>query len=77
MPDKCAIVGCHTNYSDGQKRSVFYFPKDEELRSKWIRFVNRINWSPGRHSVICVSHFEEKFIQRHKKKTMLKDSHHT
>jgi hypothetical protein len=33
MPDKCAIVGCHTNYSDGQKRSVFYFPKDEELRS--------------------------------------------
>ena len=65
MPDKCCIVGCKTNYIDGPKNSVFYFPQDEKLKKKWIRFVNRKNWTPTKHSVICAEHFS------HKKKSLL------
>jgi hypothetical protein len=72
MPDKCCVVGCRTNYAGGPKKSVFYFPSEEEIRKRWIRFVNRSNWIPSKHSVICVAHFEAKFVLPHKKKVILK-----
>ena len=72
MPDKCCIVGCESNYSGGSKKSVFYFPKDDDLKRKWVPFVNRKDWIPTKHSVICVDHFEEKYVARHTKKTLLK-----
>ena len=59
MPDKCCVVGCKTNYIDGPKNSVLYFPQDEELKKKWIRFVNRKNWTPTKHSVICAERFSD------------------
>ena len=71
MPDKCCIVGCKTNYIDGPKNSVFYFPQDEELKKKWIRFVNRKKWTPTKHSVICAEHFSDDLIISHKKKSLL------
>lgn len=72
MPDKCCVVGCRTNYAGGPKKSVFYFPNEEDLRKRWIRFVNRSNWTPSKHSVICVAHFEAKFVLPHEKKALLK-----
>ena len=72
MPDKCCIVGCRVNYTGGPKKSVFYFPQDEELKRKWIRFVNRKDWIPSKHSVICVDHFADEFITIHNKKSLLK-----
>ena len=68
MPDKCCIIGCKTNYIDGPKNSVFYFPQDEELKKKWIRFVNRKKWTSTKHSVICAEHFSDDLIISHKKK---------
>ena len=71
MPDKCCIVRCKTNYIDGQNNSVFYLPQDEEFKKKWIRFVNRKNWTPTKHSVICAEHFSDDLIISHKKKSLL------
>ena len=30
----------------------------------WIRFFNRQDWKPTKHSVVCELHFEEKYIVR-------------
>ena len=35
-----------------------------ELNRLWIRFVNRKDWKPTKHSVLCELHFEEKYIVR-------------
>ena len=32
------------------------------------KFANRLNWTPKRYSVICVNHFEDKFISYSKGK---------
>ena len=45
----------------------FHFPSEEthsELRKEWVKFVNRpsSNWKPYKSSVICIKHFEERFI---------------
>ena len=45
----------------------FHFPSDEtysEIRKKWVKFVNCLssNWKPSKSSVICIKHFEERFI---------------
>jgi len=41
MPEKCCVPGCRGNYQataecEEEKVSVFRFPKDPELRAKWI-----------------------------------------
>ena len=42
------------------KLSSFHFPpKNEELNKKWNRFVNRSDWVPTKHSVLCKLHFED------------------
>ena len=45
----------------------FHFPSEEthsELRKEWVKFVNRpsSNLKPSKSSVICIKHFEERFI---------------
>ena len=62
MPNRCVAVGC-------QKENVpsFHFPNEEthsELRKEWAKFVNRpsSNWQPSKSSVICMKHFEDRFI---------------
>ena len=43
--------------------SIFTFPiKKPKLLSQWIRFVDRPNWFPSKNSVICMKHFQEKYI---------------
>nr|CAI5817938.1 unnamed protein product [Callosobruchus analis] len=40
MPRHCCVPGCKINYCSEVKstsyRSVFRFPKNEELKSKWL-----------------------------------------
>ena len=62
MPNKCAIFNCKTNYAGGAKDSTVSFPRDDNLRQKWIQFVNRKDWKWSKHSVICIYHFEEKYL---------------
>ena len=54
-----------------QRILFFYFPQDEELKKKWIRFVNRKNWTLTEHFVTCAEHFSDDLIISHKKKSLL------
>ena len=53
----------------------FHFPSEEthsELRKEWIKFVNRpSNWKPSKSSVICIKHFEDRFIINGKRRKTL------
>ena len=52
-----------------KKAVSFYFPlKNKELNKKLICFVNRSDWVPTKHSVLCELHFED--IYKNKGKRM-------
>ena len=82
MPKKCCcIVSCRSGYkrkkdendnsssSNPIYKTVFSFPENTDLRSRWIKFVNREGWNPVGNSVICIDHFEEEFLKRGKRVT--------
>ena len=66
MPDKCCVFNCQSNYDNGPKETVFFFPNDKndyDLRQRSIRFVNREGWKLSKKSCICRMHFEP-FIKK-------------
>ena len=63
MVNKCCIVNCRSNYFGELSTPVFSFPKNEDLKPRWIKFVNRKDWNPTSSAVICMKHFEEKYIK--------------
>ena len=71
MVNKCVVKNCSISYKTGQKKAWLYFHEDQELKRRWIYFVNRKDWSPTAHSAICIDHFEGKFIKRGKKFRLL------
>ena len=60
MVSKCAAPKYQTGYTSSTgKLSSFHLPlKNEELNKKRIRFVNRSDWVPTKHSVLFEFHFE-------------------
>ena len=48
-----------TGGKTGQKKAPLQFHDDQELKLKWIYFVNRKYWLPTAHSVICIDLFED------------------
>ena len=72
MVNKCVAFGCSTGYENtGEKISTFSFPHDKpDLIQKWLKFVNRADWVPTKHSVLCMKHFEERFIVKGKRNTL-------
>lgn len=62
MPRKCSIRGCKTNYdSETENYSTFSLPKDETLRSKWLKSIPN-DLSELKHPVICIKHFDESCV---------------
>ena len=64
MVYKCCVVKCRSDYAGEDCTTVFLFPKDEHLRNRWIKFVNRKDWKPTSSSYICTKHFEEKYYKK-------------
>ena len=74
MPKTCAVVGCRTGHKrkKGEPENVntgpvFDFPeeeKDPELRSLWVKFVNRVDWAPTAYVGICSKHFHSNDIKQ-------------
>lgn len=65
MPTSCCIPGCKSNYnSKPPSISVFLFPNDEVLRQKWLSAIHRADFIPSKRSVVCIKHFDERFIIR-------------
>ncbi|KAM9309113.1 histone-lysine N-methyltransferase SETDB1-B isoform 2-T2 [Pholidichthys leucotaenia] len=58
MPSRCVAGFCSNTHKDGV--SLFKFPKDPELHSKWVKQVRRTRdkWEPSPTSVLCSDHFE-------------------
>ena len=61
------VTSCYSDYRTGQKKASFHFSEPQELKRKWIYFMNRKDWLPTTSSVIRIDHFEEKFVKRGKK----------
>ena len=56
MLDKCCVFNCRSNYDNGPKETVFFFPsekKDYDIRQHWVKLVNREGWKPSKKSCIC------------------------
>ena len=73
MVNKCAAPNCTSGYysNENKQTAKFHFPLTKDnLNKEWIRFVNRKDWNPTKHSVLCEHHFEEKFITRGEKCTL-------
>ena len=64
MVYKCSIVGCHSNYTAEEANTVFSFPKDEDIRKRWIKFVNRKDWLPTSSSYIWKNQFEPEYFRK-------------
>lgn len=58
MPSRCIAAFCSNTREDGV--SLFRFPKEPELLSKWVKEVRRTreHWKPTPTSVLCSEHFE-------------------
>ena len=64
MPKRCVAFGCSSTNSDGA--SLFSFPKDETLKQKWTKNVQRTraDWKgPTQYSVLCCKHFEKECFE--------------
>lgn len=60
MPRTCCVVGCQTGYkSNTEKMSTFSFPKDEELKNKWIKAIPRQHFKISNNSAVCAKHFTD------------------
>ena len=53
------------------KKPSFLLPENTDLRKRWIYFVNPKDWIPTKNSVICINHFEDKFIKQGKQRSKL------
>ena len=58
MPSRCVAGFCSNTHKDGV--SLFKFPKDSELLTKWVKQVRRTRdkWAPSSSSLLCSEHFE-------------------
>ena len=65
MVNKCTAPSCRSGCAKNTTKYIakFHFPlKNFELKKLWIRFLNRKDWKPTKHSVLCELHFEETYI---------------
>lgn len=52
MVNKCCVPGCAGNYTKDQKVHIFKFPKDDDLRKKWLHAIHREDFTVSKHSVV-------------------------
>lgn len=64
MGYSCCVPGCKSNYGNSSYTSTFRFPKDKTLREKWINSIHRKNFDVSDKAVVCILHFEPRFVVR-------------
>ena len=53
MGYKCCVPGCRSNYDkENTKYSCFSFPKDKQLREKWLSAIPRKDFSPTEYTKV-------------------------
>ena len=70
MVNTCCVVVCRSNYEGEKIVPVLSFASDEDIKNRWINFVIRKDCQPTSSAVICIKHFEGKFLKKggHEKK---------
>lgn len=70
MGRKCCVPNCGKNATQTTKnggiqirRSIFRFPKDEELKNEWLQRISRKDVFNTEHAGVCILHFESYFIK--------------
>ncbi|CAG9799474.1 unnamed protein product [Chironomus riparius] len=71
MSHKCAITGCDSKWNqsgDFKKIPMFPLPKNAEIQNKWYKNIDKddINEKLSRGSLVCIKHFEHKFLNADK-----------
>ena len=54
------IPNCSTGYrsaSSSERISIFHFPRDEQLKVKWLKPILNKNWNLADSHRICAKHF--------------------
>ena len=66
MP-KCSIVGCRSGYTGNYGiYQYFFLPKSQEMHRQWLEKINRANFIPTKHTVVCERHFRSSdFVPAH------------
>lgn len=41
-----------------------HFPKNEERKKCWLKFINKTNWKPSKNSFLCSEHFTKDCFDR-------------
>ena len=61
----CSVLNCNTDQTF--KIRFHSFPKDEKFKKTWSNFTGRPGfWTPGKFSVVCAKHFENKYVSGRK-----------
>ena len=54
MPCRCSVPNCNGNYSALSKVTVFGYPKEPELKNKWLQDVIRKDFKSSPSSKVSV-----------------------
>ena len=66
MPNKCCVYGCNSNYASTKERySTFKFPRDDDLREKWIRKIPNKDLKATKYSYVSKKHFTADDLSRY------------
>ena len=60
------IPNCNTGYrsaSSSERISIFHFPRDEQLKAKWIKAIPRKNWTLTDSQRVCAKYFNANDFQ--------------
>ena len=55
MVNKFVVMNYSTGYKTGQKKALYHFHEDEDVKKNWIYFVNCKDWLHTAHSVMYQS----------------------
>ena len=65
MFNKCSVFGCFTNFQGHDAGTVFGLPNNEDLKSRWLKFINRSDLDPTSSFIfVCEKHFENKYFNK-------------
>ena len=69
MPNRCTAFGCKSGYDNHkpEDRITFHtYPRDQDLREKWISANPRKDFKPSNTATLCSLHFRDSdFVEKH------------
>ncbi|XP_066970825.1 uncharacterized protein [Macrobrachium rosenbergii] len=71
MPNICALFGCHSNSDLNTDLTFHKFPKNEDLRKKWIHLCKKKHKFNAESSRFCSVHFQSTDFARNLKYELL------